>query len=102
MHFRGEHAKAWAEAVQDGTEIFYEREPDNQFDPSAIKVMYNMQHVGYVERMQAAFISVQLDRGIEYKCVVTGKVFERNNTYPLTLWTPVIETETETEAYEEA
>ncbi len=36
MHFRGQHAKAWAESVQPGTDIFYERESENQYDSLAL------------------------------------------------------------------
>lgn len=95
MHFRGEHAKAWAEAVPVGTELFYEREPENPYDPSAIKIMYNLEHMGYVERGQAAFIAPHLDDGVEYRCTVTDKIFEKNNWFPITFWVPAVSDEAE-------
>lgn len=102
MHFRGQHAKAWAEAVQPGTEIFYEREPENPYDSMAIKVLYNLQHVGYIERNQAAFIAPWIDQGVEYSCTVTGVEQRGKNIHPLVLFTPTEEVETETASYAEA
>lgn len=102
MHFRGQHAKAWAEAVQPGTEIFYEREPENQFDSMAIKVLYNFQHVGYIERNQAAFIAPWIDSGTEFSCVVTGVETRGKNIHPIVLFTPQEEAEAETAASVEA
>lgn len=89
MHFRGEHAKAWAESVQPGTEIFYEREPDNAYDSLAIRILYNFQHVGYVERGQAAFIAPWIDDGVEFSCVVTHTEQRGKNLHPIVTFTPV-------------
>jgi len=89
MHFRGEHAKAWAEAVQPGTEIFYDREPENPYDSMAIRVLYNFQHVGYIEREQAAFIAPWIDQGTEFSCTVTGVEKRGKNLHPLVLFSPV-------------
>lgn len=102
MHFRGDHAKAWAESVQPGTEIFYEREPDNPYDSMAIKVLYNFQHVGYIERNQAAFIAPWLDDGVEFSCTVTGVEQRGRNLHPLVLFTPTAEAEEEAASSVEA
>lgn len=102
MYFRGPHAKAWAEQVPIGEELFYEREPENPYDPSAIKIMYNLEHVGYVERGQAAFIAPHIDAGVEFCCFVMDKFFKKNNWYPVTIWVPVELAEEEKEYAEEA
>lgn len=98
MHFRGQHAIAWAEAIQPGTEIFYEREPENPYDSMAIKVLYNLQHVGYIERNQAAFIAPWIDSGTEFSCTVTGVETRGKNIHPLALFRPVEEAEEENTA----
>jgi len=102
MHFRGPHAKAWAEACQPGDEIFYEREPENQYDPSAIKILYNFQHMGYVERGQAAFIAPHIDDGVEFSCIVSGTQQEKLNIVPLVTFRPVEKTEELVEVHVEA
>lgn len=102
MHFRGEHAKAWAESVEPGTEIFYEREPENPYDSYAIRVLYNFTHVGYVERGQAAFISPWIDNGTEFKAVVTDRETRGKNIHPIVTFTPVESAETEAESFVEA
>lgn len=89
MHFRGQHAKAWAEAVQPGTEVYYDREPENPYDSMAIRVLYNFQHVGYIERNQAAFIAPWLDQGTEFSCTVTGVEQRGKNTHPLVMFKPI-------------
>ncbi|NNW55483.1 MULTISPECIES: HIRAN domain-containing protein [unclassified Roseobacter] len=94
MHFRGDHAKAWAEAVEPGTEVFYEREPENKYDSYAIKVLYNLQHVGYIEATQACFIAPWMDEGTEFTCIVTDKQpGARANIHPIVCFTPLEEAE---------
>lgn len=96
MHFRekeGIPAKEWASMIEPGTEVFYEREPDNRFDAYAIKIMFNFMHMGYVEASQAAFIAPWMDDGIEFSCHVTAKETRKNNIHPLVTFVPVAEEE---------
>jgi len=94
MHFRGEHAKAWAQAVQPDTEVLPVREPDNEYDPSAIKVMWGNQHMGYIERGQAAFIAPWIDEGHTFTVTVTHSVSgQRGNVHPVVTFDPIDEDE---------
>jgi hypothetical protein len=88
MHFRGDYAKAWAAAVQPGTVVQLDREPENEYDSMAIRVLYQFQHVGYIERGQAAFIAPWMDGGATMTCTVTATLTERNNIYPLVTVAP--------------
>lgn len=63
MHFRGGGAVELARMIDETTEVLLEREPENQYDAYAIKVMIADQHIGYIERGQAAWISPLLDEG---------------------------------------
>lgn len=78
----------WSEEVPIGAEIEFEREPSNPHDPSAIKVLHNGTHMGYIERSQACFIAPHLDGGAAYTCRVTDKTTERQNVVPLVTFEP--------------
>ena len=79
MHFRGPEAVAMAEALLPGDEVALEREPFNQYDENAIKVMLRDTHIGYIARQSAAFIAAYMDDGAEFSATVTG----RHGQYPL-------------------
>jgi len=67
-HFRGAEAVEYASALQGGEIFSLEREPENQFDQNAIKVLTpGGLHIAYVERGQAAWISGHMDEGATYK-----------------------------------
>jgi len=83
MHFRGAEAKAAVESFTPPVELQLEREPDNPYDEFAIKVLYLDQHIGYLERTQACFISPQIDSGHEYSCIVTDLELRRKNLHPI-------------------
>ena len=86
MHFRGAHAKEIASALLPGNTLTLEREPENQFDINAIKVIHpgTEQHIGYVEASQAAWTASELDETSEPPtCTVTGLETANRNTYPV-------------------
>lgn len=87
----------WSEEVEIGAILSYEREPDNPFDPSAIKIIQNGHHMAYVERGQAAFISSYLDAGHAFECVVTGKEEFRGRPTPIVSFLPLPEVPREDE-----
>ncbi len=47
-----------------------EREPENPFDPRAIKVLIGDEHVGYIPKAVNQEIQEDLDRGVNYVCRV--------------------------------
>lgn len=82
MHFRGSHAVATVSSFLPPVELQLEREPQNPHDEFAIKVLYDGEHIGYVERGQAAFISPQIDAGQKYMCTVDNLVQKGKNLHP--------------------
>lgn len=91
MHFRekeGVPAKAIVGNMLEGTELTLEREPDNRFDAYAIKVLFEGQHIGYIEASEAAYIAPEMDEGVPLTCTVTGFVTRSNNLHPVCEITP--------------
>ena len=78
-YHRGPEVQAMAEALLPGDEVTLEREPENQYDPQAIKVMLREVHLGYIARQTAAFMAGYLDDGHSFTAKVTGK----QGQYPL-------------------
>jgi hypothetical protein len=83
MHFRGAEAKATVANFIPPLLLDLEREPTNQFDASAIKVLYKGQHIGYIEACQAVFIAPHMDEGADFVCRVDDLITKRNNLHPL-------------------
>lgn len=83
MHFRGGDAKAIAESLTAESEIRLEREPENPYDAYAIRVLIEDQHIGYIERDKAAWISPLLDEGRSATVRCTGHVLRGKNNHPL-------------------
>lgn len=72
-HFRGEEAKNICALMSKGEAVALEREPENQYDPFAIKAMTgNGIHIGYIAKEDAAAIAPQLDEGSLARCVCNG------------------------------
>jgi hypothetical protein len=82
MHFRP-NGKAIVESLLAPASFDLEREPGNSYDPYAIKVMYDGEHIGYVERQQAMFIAPWMDQGVEYACIATEFREHNRNLYPI-------------------
>ncbi len=66
--------------IEIGDELIYEREPNNEFDPFAIKVRKNDDELGFVPREYAKAISVEIDvNSTEYQITVVD--FEDEDDY---------------------
>jgi len=107
MHFRekeGVSAKAIVSNFIPPVDLDIKREPENPFDSFAIKVIYEGQHIGYIEARQAMFISPWIDEGVEYFCTVTDLETRGKNLHPIVTLTPpsAIEIKTESEENVEA
>ena len=50
----------------DNGKIFFEKEPTNQYDPNAVKVIVNSTHVAYVCSENAVSVGAMLDKTSEY------------------------------------
>lgn len=92
MHFRerdGVPAKAIVANMVPPVQLELEREPGNRFDAYACKVMYQGQHIGYIEASSACFLSPWLDSGNKYSCTVDQLIEVKNILHPLVTLTPV-------------
>lgn len=70
--FRPDSCKAETITSKRGTELILEREPDNAYDSSAIKVLSERTnaHLGYVPRHIAYELAPKIDAGEQFRCVV--------------------------------
>lgn len=90
MHFRP-NGKAIVESLLAPVNFDLEREPLNPYDGFAIKVLYEGEHIGYVERKQAMFIAPWMDQGISYRCTASEFRQIKNNLHPIVQITPADE-----------
>jgi hypothetical protein len=74
LSFRPLAAKEIANALTEGAGLKLEREPFNQFDTNAIKVLdpETEEHLGYVAKEHAIEIARHMDAGHQFECTVTG------------------------------
>jgi hypothetical protein len=85
MHFRGQAAKDYAAALQPGDTLLLEREPSNEYDTYAIKVMTpgdGSFHLGYIEKGAAMWIASEMDEGMAFTATVEDLLVDRNTVYP--------------------
>jgi hypothetical protein len=85
-HFRGLDAKAVVSAFERGTRVGLEREPENEYDGNAVKVLYGPEpsiHVGYVDRDVAAYLAPLMDDGTAFSAKVVDFVQGSRVVYPL-------------------
>lgn len=87
MHFRP-NGKAIVESLLAPADFDLEREPLNPYDGFAIKVLYQGEHIGYIERRQAMFIAPWMDQGAVYSCRATEFRQIKNNLHPIVTLTP--------------
>ena len=90
MHFRP-NGRAIVESLLAPVDLDLEREPFNPYDSFAIKVLYEGEHIGYIERRQAMFIAPWMDQGIAYRCRAEDFRQIKNNLHPVVTVAPVDE-----------
>jgi hypothetical protein len=88
MHFRNAQAREIASALEPGNELLLDREPENPYDPNAIRVLYDLDgepiHIGYVEREKAIYIADELDaHGGTGTATVTAMQSRGRNLHPV-------------------
>lgn len=89
MHYRGDHAKQFvATILEPGMKLELERDPDNEYDRNAIKVLVPSEegeswHLGYVGAETAAWLAPWMDDGISYFFETEEIRQEKNNHYPV-------------------
>ena len=82
INFRHLDARTVASNLAEGDILTLEREPSNQFDINAIKVIHpeSGEFIGYIARMVAAEIAVLIDQGKFYVCTVAENAGLKNIT----------------------
>lgn len=58
------------------SELTLQREPDNEFDPFAVKVLFNNQKLGYIPKSKNQTIARLMDAGKRFYAKVSTKEWE--------------------------
>jgi hypothetical protein len=78
--FRSSAAQAQVLALKQGDQLILEREPNNEFDSNAIKVLSFLgYHIGYVPKHVAPTLAQFMDEG----CVLICKVRHTSGNQPI-------------------
>lgn len=67
--------------VYDGVVLTLECEPNNKYDAHAVKVLYDNKMIGYVERDFSEKVSLIVNSGDEYECIVFSCFSESDTDY---------------------
>lgn len=70
VRFRSPAEILHAACVTSGDGLILEREPTNPYDASAVKVLADTVHIGYIERGYAGVISMWMGRGVYFTTTV--------------------------------
>jgi hypothetical protein len=92
MHFRnreGVPAKEIVAGFVPPVKLQLERDTYNAYDENAIKVLYEGQHIGFLEATQAIFLAPWLDDGHEYELTVTDMQARKKNLHPIVTASPL-------------
>lgn len=72
--FRPSDAKELIKTIVHGDELTLERDPENEYDANAIRVLFDDIFIGFVPRADAANLAPLMDSGTEPVCVCIGSV----------------------------
>lgn len=72
-------AEVWRE-IKAGDRLELVREPDNPYDPGAIRVTWRGHMLGYVPQRDNAAVARQMDRGVALEARVAGLRENRNRS----------------------
>lgn len=70
VQFRPKAIKEAIRLLAPGDQLELERDPENAFDPNAIKIMADGQFLGFVQKQVAAYLAPELDTGAAHTCEV--------------------------------
>lgn len=70
MHRPKKIVKMVAEDVDTDDVLELEREPTNEYDSDAVKVFFDGEWIGYVEREASEEIAKIIESGVDYECKV--------------------------------
>lgn len=72
-HFRPSEARQIANALTQGDEVELQPEPNNPYDPMAVAVYSEGEHIGYIARTNNYEVSEWLNDGGEVEAKVIGR-----------------------------
>ena len=58
-------------ALEEGTELDLTPEPDNQYDPNAVRIEHKETMLGYVPRKLSSEVSAALEIETDLECIIT-------------------------------
>ena len=58
--------------IKKGDKLILRREPNNEFDKNAIRIMWGVEKIGYIKKYLAKDMAYAMDQGKYYKCFVAN------------------------------
>ncbi len=55
--------------LHSGTDIMFERDPENKYDPNAVKVLAEGKHIGFLPR--GSWVAKEMDNGKRFKAYIS-------------------------------
>ena len=55
--------------LRSGTDIMFERDPENKYDPNAVKVLAEGKHIGFLPR--GSWVAKEMDNGKCFKAYIS-------------------------------
>ena len=81
IHFRTKLAKEEAESLSVGDFVNLKSEPINDYDSTAVKVISNRKHIGFVPSVQSEEVTEFIENNPNFKAIVTDTAQEINYKY---------------------
>lgn len=83
---RDAHHRKYQETPADQRHIYLEREPSNQYDVNAIRVMGHVEglgdmHLGYIGKQYTVNLAPMMDGGTKFNVMVTSLGFSNSRPY---------------------
>lgn len=72
LNFRPASAKATVAEIETGAEVTLERDPENQYDYNAVKVIAQGEWIGFIPKADNSEIASWLDAGKSYRAKISG------------------------------
>ena len=79
-NFRPAECREIVKTLEEGTVLVLERDPQNQYDSNAIKVMYEGNHLGFIPKSDNEALANEMDHGKEFTCVMQDRISYRDIT----------------------
>jgi hypothetical protein len=85
LSFRPKTAKEVVDTLQIGDTLTLERDPENEYDDNAIKVLAVDEFIGFIPKVDNLLIAQHMDAGGEITCTVVSWLGNRKPGLKVTL-----------------